>query len=756
MASDPYSEWLGIPAAEHPPNHYRLLGLKTFESDPNVIDAAATKQIAFVQGRAKGPDGAWSKRLLGEITAARLCLLDALKKAAYDSALKDKVFAVATVKPAVANRASGQADIFAAATIYPATAGASSDQAATGPVRQSAPSSGRLSVAEPSLPEQFGRYRIIKKLGQGGMGAVYLAHDSQLDRRVALKVPTLDADKSSEALGRFYREAKAAATIEHPNICSVYDVGEIDGVLYLTMSFIEGRPLSAFISPDKPLPPRKVAAVVRKIALAFSKAHQKGVIHRDLKPSNIIVNASGEPIVMDFGLARRIQHDERMTQCGAVMGTPAYMSPEQVSGADIGPTSDIYSLGVILYEMLTGKLPFEGAVATILGKIMVADPPSPSQHRLDTDPLLEAICLKAMNKKIEDRYASMGEFANELGYYLQGTQGGIQEAKGNKHEDWAQPAEAAVAHRRRGLKKKPFGVVGTIIGLVLTGIGGSYLALFLFTVPGQSVPESLRFLPGLGGRKELPKQSVVGDNSPIKSRQGSPGSPMEPTSPRKSLSGGETQKVVATEPVTAAPAHIEQAAPPITAVTDRARENADPAQVASREATKRAATPQSANDSPAPVRTVLKRFLSDFQPLNIKVVNGWFGTKGNLGHSMPNGKTRITVDGQPSAFGIALHPDSDDFAAVTFKLGKRWKTFHTVAAIGDASGHGSVTPLTFRVLGDGKFIWTSRPLQNMNETHECDLDVSGVDLLELRVRCPGKNGWAQGIWIDPYLLRDEK
>jgi hypothetical protein len=266
------------------------------------------------------------------------------------------------------------------------------------------------------FPAPFGRYRILELLGKGGMGAVYLAHDTQLDRPVALKVPQFEAADEPQVLERFYREARAAATILHPNICPLHDVGEVAGTPYLTMAYIEGKPLSEFAAA-RPLTPRQSGLLVRKLALALQEAHKRGVIHRDLKPSNVMIDRRGEPIIMDFGLARRTRaRDPRLTQRGSVLGTPAYMPPEQVSG-DIeatGPASDVYSLGVILYELLTGRLPFIGDAMAMLSQVLMDEPPAPSELRPDLDPALEAICLKAMAKKIEDRYASMAELAAAL------------------------------------------------------------------------------------------------------------------------------------------------------------------------------------------------------------------------------------------------------------------------------------------------------------------------------------------------------
>jgi serine/threonine protein kinase len=286
----------------------------------------------------------------------------------------------------------------------------------------------RDAKAAPAIPRRFGRYRVLEELGQGAMGTVYLVLDTQLRRQVALKVPHVrpgdtDGPPNRRVLGRFFREAHAAAILRHPNLCPVYDVGQIDGIPYLTMAYIRGRPLSRYVDPNRPLSPRWVAALVRKLALALQAAHDKGVIHRDLKPSNVMICAGREPMIMDFGLAWRLDcrdGDERLTKLGLVLGTPAYMSPEQLSGRveKLGPQCDIYSLGVILYELLTGRCPFEGPEAIVLGKVLFVEPERPSNHRPDLDKELEAICLKAMAKRDDERYVKMSDLAAALGAYL--------------------------------------------------------------------------------------------------------------------------------------------------------------------------------------------------------------------------------------------------------------------------------------------------------------------------------------------------
>jgi hypothetical protein len=275
--------------------------------------------------------------------------------------------------------------------------------------------------APTELPADFGRYRLLKLLGKGGMGSVYLAHDTQLDRPVALKIPLFDGDDSSQVLARFFREARAAAALHHPNICPIHDVGDCDGLPYLTMAYIEGKPLLDF-ALARPLLPKQSGFLVRKLAMALHEAHKRNVIHRDLKPANIMIDKRGEPIIMDFGLARRVQKaDPRLTEKGKLLGTPAYMPPEQITGdlEQMGPASDIYSLGVILYELLAGRLPFAADdMMAMLSKVLMDEPPPPSKFRPDLEPELERICLKAMAKKVKDRYANMGELAAALFDYL--------------------------------------------------------------------------------------------------------------------------------------------------------------------------------------------------------------------------------------------------------------------------------------------------------------------------------------------------
>ncbi len=284
----------------------------------------------------------------------------------------------------------------------------------------------QATAAEPGPPvRQIGRFEVLQLLGQGAFGRVYKARDPQLDREVAIKVPLRGVLQTGEEVDRFLREAQTAASIQHANICPVHEVGQDGDSHYLVMAYIEGQTLGRVLKGRKePLPARQIALMVRKLALALQVAHEKGIVHRDLKPANVMIDRHRKNLViMDFGLARRRKPgDASQTQEGIVLGTPAYMAPEQACGQvqKIGPTSDVYSLGVLLYEMLAGRLPFLGNAAEVLGQVLHVEPEPPSRHRPGVDPTLEAICLQAMAKDPAGRFSSMQELADVLGDYLKG------------------------------------------------------------------------------------------------------------------------------------------------------------------------------------------------------------------------------------------------------------------------------------------------------------------------------------------------
>lgn len=281
--------------------------------------------------------------------------------------------------------------------------------------------------AAKDIPDRIGRYEIRGLLGRGGMGAVYLAHDPELDRLVALKVPKLVGKDAEE---RFIREGRAAAAVTHPNLCPVYDASRADGVLYLAMSYLPGPTLTKVLQTQDALSPTQAAAIALGIARGMAEAHRHGIVHRDLKPGNILLNGRSEPVVTDFGLALRasviipaaqsaqtMDHESRLTHSGVLLGTPAYMSPEQARGdvERIGPSSDVYALGAILFELLTGKPPFPVVPLVDMVRLIENEPaPAASAVRRGVPQGLGEICRRAMAKNPAERFPSMDAFAEAL------------------------------------------------------------------------------------------------------------------------------------------------------------------------------------------------------------------------------------------------------------------------------------------------------------------------------------------------------
>jgi hypothetical protein len=290
---------------------------------------------------------------------------------------------------------------------------------------------GRLREVQETPPEQdrgtvriaemrSDRYEIRAVLGRGGMGTVYRAFDTQLQREVALKIPSVGPGDDPSFRERFFREARAVSRIRHPNICEVFDAGQSGEACYIAMALIEGQSLAARLQ-EGPLDCRPAAELLLKLARALAAVHAAGVIHRDLKPQNVMLDRQGEPLLTDFGLARPLQAEGQMTDSFSVLGTPAYMSPEQMRGQRATVASDIYGLGVILYQVLTGQPPFSGPLGELSLNVVRGNPPRPSRLRPEVDPALEGICLKAMAKRPADRYQSAEEFADALRCYLDGT-----------------------------------------------------------------------------------------------------------------------------------------------------------------------------------------------------------------------------------------------------------------------------------------------------------------------------------------------
>jgi eukaryotic-like serine/threonine-protein kinase len=294
--------------------------------------------------------------------------------------------------------------------------------------------------------KQLGRYRIKSELGRGAMGVVYKAHDPVLDRTVALKTIVLDEDAQEREKyhARFFQEAKAAARLNHPALITIYDFGEEGSLAYMAMELLNGTELSERMDKGG-IPLHEAISIAEQVAEGLAFAHDNGVIHRDIKPGNIMLLPRGRVKIMDFGIAR-MEASELKTQLGTRLGTPKYMSPEQSRGSAIDHRTDIFSLGIVLYEMLTGAKLFQGESLTqVLHNVANIDPPPPSRVKPEVTALLDLVVMRALAKKPADRYGRSWEMADDLHNCLQEFSPTVPASRGSAEAAAKKDARAGAA-----------------------------------------------------------------------------------------------------------------------------------------------------------------------------------------------------------------------------------------------------------------------------------------------------------------------
>ena len=312
----------------------------------------------------------------------------------------------------------------------------------------------------------FGHCRIQRKLGAGGMGAVYMAHHSGLNKPVAIKVLPSNLAENPEYIERFKREARLAAKLEHPNVVQVFDVGDQDGVYYLAMQYVEGKAVDRILKERKKLSVGESTAIVKRVAVALSAAHKLDIVHRDIKPANILISKGGVVKVADFGLAKDSNSNATLSGSGEIIGTPYYMSPEQAQGLAVDHRSDIFSLGSTFYHLVTGQQPFkaDSAVAIVL-RVINEEPVPPAQIDPSIPEGVSRVIMRMMAKKPEDRYATFEELICDLDAVKSAGQGTLK-------LPFQLPFD--VSPRRAAIVALPIAgilLVGIIIGVILGGGG---------------------------------------------------------------------------------------------------------------------------------------------------------------------------------------------------------------------------------------------------------------------------------------------
>jgi beta-lactam-binding protein with PASTA domain/predicted Ser/Thr protein kinase len=323
------------------------------------------------------------------------------------------------------------------------------------------------------------RYRTIEKIGSGGMADVYKAMDEVLGRTVALKIMHAHFSDDPNFVQRFKHEAQAAANLSHPNIVNIYDWGSQDNTYYIVMEYVRGTDLKALIQQRGPAAPAKAAEYAAQVCAALTVAHGYGIIHRDIKSHNLVLTPDGTVKVMDFGIARAM--DTTMTQTGSVLGTAQYVSPEQAQGRELTPASDLYSLGVVLYEMTTGRLPFEGDTpVSVALKHVNEDAVPPRQINPDIPPAIEAVIMRAMDKDLSRRYVTADQMRDDL---LRAAQGRPVAATPRVDDTTVMPAversERIAAVRRTPVPQRssnPWMWVGIAALLIVLGVGVAWAA----------------------------------------------------------------------------------------------------------------------------------------------------------------------------------------------------------------------------------------------------------------------------------------
>jgi serine/threonine protein kinase len=551
-----------------------------------------------------------------------------------------------------------------------------------------------LDFLQPSTrPDSLGRighYEVLQVLGKGGFGIVFRAFDDVLKRVVALKVLAPAIAATSPARKRFLREARSSAQVRHENVVQVYAVEERP-LPYLVMEFVPGETLQQRLDRTGPLEVLEIVQIGRQIAEGLAAAHATGLIHRDIKPGNVLLEQGTQKVkITDFGLARAAD-DASLTQSGVLAGTPMYMAPEQAQGEKLDHRADLFSLGSVLYVMASGRPPFRASNTYAVLKRVVEDTPRPIQEVIPEVPQwLCDIIAKLHAKKPADRLQSAGEVADLLG--------------------------SCQAEIQRSGPAAPHSVLSAIaVARKATSPADSQE-----TIMAESTPFPVGSIPHQAQQRMDPGASITtGLPSP------GVGSSLE------RHPAGRTWKFKTFLWLAVLPALLLL----LGTIAFIATRNSG-------------SDPRSPSN-PSEVERV--RYLSDMQEFDVKAGEARFAKNGNLGY-FAAGSDRIRVNGGGSPKGLSMHGMPRDSAVAKYTLGKAATTFIASVAVNDSALPAPATPLTFLVVGDGRPLWSSTPIDKAGLVEKCEVDIRGVEILELRVDCPGDYTNAQAVWLEPRVL----
>jgi serine/threonine protein kinase len=603
----------------------------------------------------------------------------------FEALLSDQVAGAAVERlqahlrdcPACAAAFKTLAETFATRPVRPAAVSLSAATVGSGPL------SSDCSFLKPAQDNdelgRLGPFRVLRVLGRGGMGIVFLAEDTALHRLVALKVlqPRLHSESGAES--RFLREARTLAGLRHEHLVTVYQLGHEGDAVYYAMELQQGETLDDWLRRTPAPPVDEIVRLGREIASGLAYIHQQGLVHRDIKPANIWLEAARRVKILDLGLARPVQDDLNLTAAGTILGTPGYMSPEQARGKALDGRSDLFSLGCVLYRMCTGQAPFQGDSMMAVLTSLAVDVPTPVHvMAAHIPPALSDLVAELLAKRVEDRPHSAAAVIERLAALAAANGAAWRSDTDVSSRPTGKRGAAHVTQEMKRPTTRWWQGAALVAVLALAALGLWALA------------------------------------STVRRRE-----PLQPAAPAPPAAAVYLANLK----------DIERQHWPFVMPKD------DP------------------NDPRKGDKEKKKKGFDD------KGKKGDKGDKKGPDFEHPldgreHDKNAVRIQGRIYAHGIFMHPPPrpvGDPAGLSYRLDKKFRLFVTQVSLNDGPER-SESPCTFWVYGDGKLLWQSRPVSSQDDTQECAIPVSAVDVLKIAVSCPGPPYGAHAVWLDPHVM----